>query len=141
MLEQAAAAPTRASVRRQPARAYVSLPAIVSWRAVLSLAWRVQISLPVYGLIGKRAGCRGVTGCSRGERSEIRERRHENGAHLCAIFDAQLFEAVDGDNVEFRVFLASLEYGLKFGRIAPAFQRLHAVPSKDHDWAVRQVPR
>ena len=32
-----------------------------------------------------------------------------------------LLYAVNGDNVEFRVFLANLECGLKFGRIAPAF--------------------
>jgi hypothetical protein len=30
---------------------------------------------------------------------------------------AQLFEAVDGDNVEFRIFIAILECNLKFRRI------------------------
>ena len=41
--------------------------------------------------------------------------KSEGGATRTALtyaqlFDAQLFEAVDGSNVEFRVFLASLEY-------------------------------
>jgi hypothetical protein len=80
-----------------------------------------QTTLPLYAVIGKRAGCRGITGCDPVERSEIRERRCSNAV----LADAQLFEAVDGDNIKFRVFLANLECGLKFRRIAPAFQRLH----------------
>jgi len=67
------------------------------------------------------------------EISEIREQRYENTVPL----QVRLFEAVDCDNVEFRVFLANLECGLKLERIAPAFQRLDAFPSKNHDRAVR----
>jgi hypothetical protein len=32
-----------------------------------------------------------------------------------------LFHAIDGDDIEFRVFLAELERRLEFGRVAPAF--------------------
>ena len=76
------------------------------------------------------------------ERIEIRERRYENAL----LTRAHLFEAVDGDNVKFRVFLANVECGLKFGRIAPALQRLHTFPppyfpTEDHDRSVRQVSR
>ena len=86
---------------------------------------RKEPPCPFYAVIGKRAGCRGITGCDPVERSEIRERRCSNAV----LADAQLFEAVDGDNIKFRVFL--------FRRIAPAFQRLHAFPAKDHDRPVR----
>src|SRR5262245_18772158 len=54
---------------------------------------------------------------------------------------AELFQAVDRDDVELRVFLADLQRRLKFGRIVPTLQRLHAVPAKDHDRAARQVAR
>jgi hypothetical protein len=32
-----------------------------------------------------------------------------------------LLDAIDGDDVKFRVFLANLERSLKVGRIAPSF--------------------
>src|SRR5215471_241308 len=53
----------------------------------------------------------------------------------------RLFQAIDRDDVEFRVFLADLERGLKIGRVVPSLQRLHAVPAKDHNRPVRQVSR
>src|SRR5499427_5602009 len=52
-----------------------------------------------------------------------------------------LLNAIDGDDVKFRVLLANLERGLKFGRIAPTLQRLRAFPPKDHDRPVREVAR
>src|SRR6516162_263624 len=48
-----------------------------------------------------------------------------------------LFNAIDGDDVKFRVLLANLERSLKIGRIVPALHRLHAVPPEDHDRPVR----
>ena len=45
--------------------------------------------------------------------------------------------ASDSDDVKFRVFLANLECSLKFGRIAPTLQRLHAFLANDHDCAIR----
>jgi hypothetical protein len=78
------------------------------------------ITLPAYAVIGKRTN---------------------DAALMDATRTAQLFEAVDGDNIKFRVFLANLKCSLKFRGIAPGFQRLHAFPSKDHDWAVRKVSR
>src|SRR5215471_19637236 len=41
--------------------------------------------------------------------------------------------AINGDNVEFRVFLTDLERSLKVWRAMPALQRLHALPSKNHN--------
>jgi hypothetical protein len=103
---------------------------------------RAWATLPVYAVIGKRAGCRGVTDVALTKRNEIREPRYENTVLTYAqLFDAQLFDAVDSDNVKFGVFLANLECSLKFRRIAPAFQRLHAFPPQDHNRPVRQVSR
>src|SRR5262245_4836752 len=50
-----------------------------------------------------------------------------------------LFQAVNRDDVELRVFLADLERSLNFGRIVPTPQRLHAVPATDPDRPARQV--
>src|SRR5262249_5216724 len=52
-----------------------------------------------------------------------------------------LFNAVDGDELKFRVLRANLERSWKTGRIVPALQPLHASPPEDHAWPVREVAR